>query len=389
MEKSNTRVADLAARQWGVVDLDDLRECGLSRRRGRERVHAGTLFRLLPRRVRRRVSPALPRRPFPGRREGLRPRRGPVAFLGRGALAAAPVDRAPPARDVSRTSQARRDHAPPLGAHRAARSIKGIPVVTPARALFDVSSMLPYKSLRAAVNQAFGLELVTLTQLIALPRARREEAAPRPRHGRADEVREREPRAASHPRGRPPPPLVNPRSRARTTSPTSCGPTRLILEADSRRFHGNMIARADDATRQLVLETMGLRVIRTTWREATTHPAGSAAGRGGAVEHVLDVAPARGGLLQQPHRLAVRRGLREDCRRRSGRRRRAGAASSAPGLPRPRSLRAGSAAHVARAGEHPPLLRVRLRAATRWAMKSGPARTARACGGRSTRPRVG
>ena len=34
-----------------------------------------------------------------------------------------------------------------------------------------------------------------------------------------------------------------------------------------------MIARADDATRQLVLETMGLRVIRTTWREATTHPA--------------------------------------------------------------------------------------------------------------------
>ena len=48
---------------------------------------------------------------------------------------------------------------------------------------------------------------------------------------------------------------------------------KLILEADSRRFHGNMIARADDATRQLVLEKMGLRVIRTTWHEATTHPA--------------------------------------------------------------------------------------------------------------------
>jgi very-short-patch-repair endonuclease len=47
---------------------------------------------------------------------------------------------------------------------------------------------------------------------------------------------------------------------------------RLILEADSRRFHTNIIARADDATRQLVLETMGLRVIRTTWREATTRP---------------------------------------------------------------------------------------------------------------------
>ncbi len=33
-----------------------------------------------------------------------------------------------------------------------------------------------------------------------------------------------------------------------------------------------MIARADDATRQLVLEEMGLRVIRTTWIEAVTRP---------------------------------------------------------------------------------------------------------------------
>ena len=34
-----------------------------------------------------------------------------------------------------------------------------------------------------------------------------------------------------------------------------------------------MIARADDATRQRVLEELGLRVIRTTWTEATTQPA--------------------------------------------------------------------------------------------------------------------
>ena len=32
--------------------------------------------------------------------------------------------------------------------------------------MFDVSSMLTYKALRAAVNQAFSLELATLTQLI-------------------------------------------------------------------------------------------------------------------------------------------------------------------------------------------------------------------------------
>ena len=33
-----------------------------------------------------------------------------------------------------------------------------------------------------------------------------------------------------------------------------------------------MIARADDATRQLLLEDMGFRVLRTTWVEATTRP---------------------------------------------------------------------------------------------------------------------
>jgi hypothetical protein len=66
----------------------------------------------------------------------------------------------------------------------------------------------------------------------------------------------------------------NPKLRGTNYIPDFLWPDQgLILEADSRRFHGNMIARADDATRQLVLETMGLRVIRTTWREATTQPA--------------------------------------------------------------------------------------------------------------------
>jgi very-short-patch-repair endonuclease len=71
-----------------------------------------------------------------------------------------------------------------------------------------------------------------------------------------------------------PRPLVNPDLKGTNYIPDFLWPAeRLILEADSKRFHGNMIARADDATRQLVLETMGLSVIRTTWREATTHPA--------------------------------------------------------------------------------------------------------------------
>jgi very-short-patch-repair endonuclease len=47
---------------------------------------------------------------------------------------------------------------------------------------------------------------------------------------------------------------------------------RLILEADSRAFHGDALARADDAERQAFLEVQGDLVLRTTWREATLRP---------------------------------------------------------------------------------------------------------------------
>jgi hypothetical protein len=93
------------------------------------------------------------------------------------------------------------------------------------------------------VNHAFGLELVTLMQLLRYTGR----GAKKLRRILADA--------------------------APTKSELENLVLELLLEADSRRFHGNMIARADDATRQLVLETMGLRVIRTTWREATTRPA--------------------------------------------------------------------------------------------------------------------
>ena len=134
--------------------------------------------------------------------------------------------------------------------------------------------MLRYKSLRAAVNQAFSLELVTLTQLIdyrgrGAKKLRKVLATAAPTKSENENLVLHLIHEAGLPR-----PLVNPRLKGTSYIPDFLWPDqRLILEADSRRFHGNMIARADDATRQLVLETMGLRVIRTTWREATTHPA--------------------------------------------------------------------------------------------------------------------
>jgi very-short-patch-repair endonuclease len=46
----------------------------------------------------------------------------------------------------------------------------------------------------------------------------------------------------------------------------------VILEADSVRFHDHLLARADDAQRQTVLEARGDIVVRTTWAEITTRP---------------------------------------------------------------------------------------------------------------------
>ena len=48
---------------------------------------------------------------------------------------------------------------------------------------------------------------------------------------------------------------------------------RVILEADSRRYHGHLLARADDAKRQRFLEAQGEIVVRTTWHEIVTRPA--------------------------------------------------------------------------------------------------------------------
>ena len=134
--------------------------------------------------------------------------------------------------------------------------------------------MLTYKALRAAVNRAFSLELATLTQLIhyrgrGAKKLRRVLADAAPTKSELENVVLALLREAGLPR-----PLVNPKLGGTNYIPDFRWPDQgLILEADSRRFHGNMIARADDATRQLVLETMGLRIIRTTWREATTQPA--------------------------------------------------------------------------------------------------------------------
>ena len=48
---------------------------------------------------------------------------------------------------------------------------------------------------------------------------------------------------------------------------------RIVVEADSRAWHDNKLAREDDAERQALLEAHGERVIRVTWEQAIARPA--------------------------------------------------------------------------------------------------------------------
>ena len=43
----------------------------------------------------------------------------------------------------------------------------------------------------------------------------------------------------------------------------------LVLEADGARWHGDALARADDAERQALLEAHGETVLRARWDQAT------------------------------------------------------------------------------------------------------------------------
>lgn len=47
---------------------------------------------------------------------------------------------------------------------------------------------------------------------------------------------------------------------------------RLVLEADGARWHGDALARADDAERQALLEAHGETVLRARWDQATLRP---------------------------------------------------------------------------------------------------------------------
>ena len=289
-DKFDTRpdvlVARLAADQWGVLSLDELGACGLSRENVRIRVGNG---RLHP------VHAAVyavghANVALEGRFLAAVKACGDGALLSHFSAAALwgflPWDERPPEVTVLDTTT----HVHPglhvhrtrvLAPHDIARHA-GIPVTSPARTLLDLAAIVPYRQLRRAIRQAQSLYRVNLRQLLEVlarlgPRrgtrnfARIVATGPAPtRSVLEDAVLDLVLRGGvAHP-------IVNGKLvlDGRTVYPDFRWPEqRLVVEADGAAWHDHKLAREDDAERQALLESHGYHVLRVTWDQAILRPA--------------------------------------------------------------------------------------------------------------------
>jgi elongation factor P len=283
--RPDVRVARAAADAWGVLSLDELFACGLSRTAIRDRVRNG---RLHP--IHRGVYAVGHRKvPLEGRFLAAVKACGAGSVLSHRSAAALwgfmPWEERYPEVTVVRAWSR---HHPGLHVHRT-RSLdlddrtrhRAIPVTTPARTLLDLAATLDPKPLRAATRRAQSLYRVNMRQLaeiLARHRRRRGAAAlaeviatgPAPTKSELEDVVLDLILRGGH---------VHPDVNVpyyvdgRRTIPDFRWPEqRLVLEADSTTWHDNPLAREDDAERQALLEAHGERVLRVTWAQAITRP---------------------------------------------------------------------------------------------------------------------
>ena len=166
VDKVDSRVARLAASQWSVLSLDELRECGLTRQAVAKRVQDGPAPSPVSRCLRRRSRPPLSRMAvswLPSRPAET------DAVLSHYSAACLWCLLKWDYRDPEVTATNARRHKG-IRTHtsdhieRTYRS--GIPVTPPLRTLIDLSSMLPYATLRRAVNEALNQRLVKPHELV-------------------------------------------------------------------------------------------------------------------------------------------------------------------------------------------------------------------------------
>ena len=279
--RPDVRLASLAANQWGVVDTDDLRRCGLDKDAVARRVDAGRLHPLY-----KRVF-AVGHTNLPQQARIL----AAVKACGSDSYASfhasgdlhrfvALGDRRP---DVTVLGETTRRHDG-IRVHRTARldprdvtRVQGIPATSPARTLVDLAGVSTYEQLRRATREAQALRLVALPQLVetlgrlrpcrgAANLARIVATGPAPTRSELEDVV-----LDLILRGglRHPDVNVPIRVGGRRIVPDFRWPEqRLVLEADGAQWHDGELAREDDAERQAVLEAAGERVLRVRWEQA-------------------------------------------------------------------------------------------------------------------------
>jgi hypothetical protein len=280
--RADARVAAKAAEEWGVLSLDELRDCGLSRGAVLTRVRGARLHPL----YRGVYAVGHPHVPLVGRFLAAVKSLGDDALLSHFAAAAhwelidwdgRHPDVTVPRRGMRRRPGIRVHFTSPLEPCDVVRH-KGIPVTSPARTLVDLAGVVSDKLLRTAVNRALARRRVSIRQVVATRRrlgsrrgaARldRALATAAPTRSELEDVVLDLIVDAGFARPDVNKPLLL--AGRRVVPDFRWSEQDVVVEADSRTWHDNAIARADDAERQTLLEAHGDRVLRVTWKQAVT-----------------------------------------------------------------------------------------------------------------------
>jgi very-short-patch-repair endonuclease len=276
-------VARIAATAEGVVDLDELRGCGLSQRSIDYRAQTGRLHRihegvfavghpnvsqkgLFIAAVKACKPDAALSHRAEAARAGYRPWTGDI--------------------EVTIPETATRSH-PGIKVHRSSFMTRkdqmvrdGILVTNAPWTLVALAAVLSVEELRSAMREALGMQLVSIRALLAVlerlgpvrgaRNLRRIISRALPTRSELEEVVYDLIVAG----GFEPPEVNEPmRLEGRTVIPDFRWPEqKLVVEADGARWHDNALARADDAERQALLERHGETVLRIRWDHATAHP---------------------------------------------------------------------------------------------------------------------
>jgi very-short-patch-repair endonuclease len=269
--RPDVRVAELAARERGVLTTGELHSCGLDDHAILTRVRNGQLHRRFTGVYAVGYAVLCLEACFLAAVKAC----GPDAVLSHYSAAVLHGLLEWDGRAPEVTTRTVRKH-PGLRAHRAKTLercyVKGIPVTPVLRTIIDLAgSRLPGRQLRRAVNEALNQRAIRLGDLITgdhrgARRLRAILASAAPTTNEFEDVV-----LAIITQGRLPDPEVG-RWYLGFRPDFRWPEQRVIVEADGKRTHDQALARADDATRQAVFEAHGETVLRVTWREATTRP---------------------------------------------------------------------------------------------------------------------